>query len=268
VSPHLEARGLHLRHPGAERDAVRDLYLQVERGEILCLVGPNGSGKSTTLSGLARELRPRAGELRLLGRDAWAIPRREFARRVARLPQEPLCPEGLTVEALVAGGRNPHVRFLAGFEQADRQALHDALSAMDLDAVRHRAVETLSGGERRRAFLAMVLCQQAEILLLDEPTAALDVRHQWEVLELLARINRERGVTLVVVLHDLETAARFAHRLAVFYRGRLYQCAPPSQTLLPEMLLDVFHVAAEVVIESGGARRVIVKQPADPLRNL
>jgi iron complex transport system ATP-binding protein len=268
VTPHLQAEGLHLRYAGSKRDAVRDVHLSVARGELVCLVGPNGSGKSTTMAGLARELRPRDGRVRLDGADVWHMSRRDFARRVARLPQEPLCPDGLTVEELVGSGRNPHVPLLGGWRGTDREALHEALRAMDLIDLRRAPVETLSGGVRRRAWLAMALCQQAELLLLDEPTSGLDIRHEWEVLELLRRVNAERGTTMIVVLHDLEQAARLADRLAVFYRGRLYENASPGEVLSSEMLLDVFHVATDVVREESGYPSIIVRHPADPLRNL
>lgn len=267
VPPRLEAAGIHLRHPGAERDAVRDVHLRVEAGEILCLVGPNGSGKSTTLAALGRELTPRMGRVTLDGEDAWSVPRKAFARRVARLPQEPVCPEGLTVEELAASGRHPHSRFLRPPSREDLDAVHEALAWMELSDLRRRPVETLSGGERRRAWLAMALGQGAGTLLLDEPTAGLDLRHQWEVLERLRRIHRERGVTVVIVLHDLEQAARLADRVAVFARGRIYAAGPPAAALDPEMLLDVFAVEAEI---TPGARspRLEVLRPADPLRNL
>lgn len=265
--PRIEAAGLHLRHPGAERDAVRDLHLSVAAGEILCLVGPNGSGKSTTLAALGRELRPRLGGVSLDGADAWSIPRRAFARRVARLPQEPLCPEGLTVEELVRGGRHPHRPFLRPLSRADLDAVHEALSWMELLDLRKRPLERLSGGERRRAWLAMVLCQGAGTLLLDEPTSGLDLRHRWEVLERLRRIHRERGVTVVIVLHDLEQAVRLADRVAVFARGRLYDAGPPAEVLTAETLLDVFAVEAELTAVAG-APRLDVLRPADPVRNL
>lgn len=267
AAPRLEAAGVHLRHPGAERDAVRDAHLRVEAGEILCLVGPNGSGKSTTLAALGRELAPRLGAVTLDGEDVWSVPRKAFARRVARLPQEPVCPEGLTVEELAASGRHPHSRFLRGPSRTDLDAVHEALAWMELLDLRRRAVETLSGGERRRAWLAMALGQGAGTLLLDEPTAGLDLRHQWEVLERLRRINRERGVTVVIVLHDLEQAARLADRVAVFARGRVYDAGPPAEVLDPGMLLDVFAVEAALT-PGAAAPRLEVLRPADPMRNL
>jgi iron complex transport system ATP-binding protein len=267
VSSALRAERVTLRHVGADYDSVRDVSVAVERGEVLALVGPNGSGKSTLLAGLARDLAPRVGRIALGDSDAWRLSRRAFARRVARLPQDPACPEGLSVEALVATGRYSHRGPLLPLLPEDRRAVRDALTSLELSDLRLRAVETLSGGERRRAWLAMVLAQGSEILLLDEPTAALDVRQQWEVLILLGRLNREHGTTLVVSIHDLEQAAALAHRVAVLHRGRLYDVGAPERCITPEMLRDVFGVDADVTKEDGFLR-IRVRGPADPLRSL
>jgi iron complex transport system ATP-binding protein len=263
--PLLEARRLHLRHPRGERDVVRDVSLRVARGEIVALVGPNGSGKSTTLAALGGGLVPREGDVLVDGLDVRRLGRHMLARRVARLPQEPLCPEGLTVADLVLCGRHPHRGWLEMPRHEDRNAVSAAIRTMGLADLRHRRVETLSGGERRRAWIAMVLAQRADLLLLDEPTAALDLRHQHEVLDLLVRVNHERGTGIVLVLHDLEHAARVAHRVAVMHRGRLYHAAPPAGAIVPEMLRDVFGVAARVD-EDDGRLRVRVDGPADPER--
>jgi iron complex transport system ATP-binding protein len=267
VSDALRAERVHLRHVSAERDSLRDVSLAARRGEVLALVGPNGSGKSTLLAALARDLEPRSGRIWIGDTDAWRLSRRAFARSVARLPQDPVCPEGMRVEALVTTGRYARRGPLLPLTAEDRRAVRDAVAALDLADLRQRPVETLSGGERRRAWLAMVLAQGAEILLLDEPTAALDVRQQWEVMLLLGRLNRERGVTLVVSLHDLELAAALAHRVAVLHRGRLYDVGAPEQCIRSEMLRDVFGVDAEVTKEDG-LLRVRVHGPADPLRSL
>ncbi len=263
----LEAERLHLRHSGADRDAVRDVSLRIERGEIVALVGPNGSGKSTLLAGLARELPPRAGKVRFDGVELHLLPRRRLAQRMARLPQDPAVPEGLTVEALVRNGRHPYVGSFGAYDARDDRAQRDALAAMDLLDLRTRTIETLSGGERRRAWLAMVLAQEPELLLLDEPTAALDLRHQWEVLALLAQTNRERGLTIVVSLHDLEQAAALAHRVAVMHRGRLYATGDPARLLAEETLRDVFAVDARVS-QQDGVLAIRVCGPSDPLRSL
>lgn len=263
----LVAARVHARHPGGERDALRDLSLEVQAGEILVLVGPNGSGKSTALAALGRALAPRLGSVRFDGVEVAKLPARAFARRVARLPQHPECPEGITVEELVASGRHAHRRFLEPLAERDRAAVRAAMRATDVLDLRLRALETLSGGERRRAWIAMVLCQEAPLLLLDEPTAALDLRHQREILTLLARLNRERTVTIVAVLHDLEHAARIAHRIAVLHRGRLYEVGPPETCIHEDMLRDVFGVAARITRDADGLA-VRVLGPADPSRFL
>jgi iron complex transport system ATP-binding protein len=267
VSAALALRGVHARHPASDRDALRDLSLTVRRGEILALVGPNGSGKSTALAALGRALAPRLGAVELNGFSVAGLPPRAFALRVARLPQHPQCPEGLTVQDLVQSGRHPHRHFLAPLSEHDRAVMREAMRATDVLDLRRRPVETLSGGERRRAWLALALAQEAPLLLLDEPTAGLDLRHQREVLALLAQLNRERGVTIVVVLHDLEQAAWVAHRVAVLHRGRLYGVGPPAECIRPDMLRDVFGVAARVEAAADGLA-VRVLGPAHPIRAL
>jgi iron complex transport system ATP-binding protein len=267
MSAPLRGERLRVRHANASRDAVRDLSLALRAGEVLVLAGPNGSGKSTALAALGRVLRPASGSVWLAEREAWGASPRAFAREVARLPQAPQAPLALTVERLIANGRHPHRRILGGGERHDAEALGAALRSLDLLDLRHRALGSLSGGESRRAWLALALCQEARVLLLDEPTAGLDLRAQWEVLELLRRLAHEDGLTIAVVLHDLEQAARIADRIAVLHRGRLYEIGPPERCLRPEMLRDVYGVAARIEKEDG-AIRVQVLGPADPVRRL
>jgi len=263
----LRARGLHVRHRKAEHDAVRDLDLTVQKGEVLALVGPNGSGKSTALAALGRGIVARQGGVLLDDVDVWRKSARVFARSVARLPQSAEAPEGLVVSELVAAGRHAHLPWLGALGPEDRAAMREALRAVDVLDLRTRKVETLSGGERKRAWIAMVLCQEAPILLLDEPTAALDLRHQHELLSLLKHLNQTRGVTIVVVLHDLEHAAYVADRIGVMHRGRLYDVGPPDEIVTPSMLQDVFGVEARVTSEEGRLM-VRVLGTADPGRHL
>jgi len=263
----LSADGIHVRHASADRDSLRDVSLDIVPGEILVLVGPNGSGKSTLLAALGRALVPRLGTVRLGAQGLRAIAPRPFARQVARLAQFPACPDGATVEELVSSGRHAHRRALAGPSATDVAAVRDALRTVDLLDVRRRKVETLSGGERRRAWLAMALAQHAPVLLLDEPTAGLDLRQQCEVLALLTELNRQRGVTIAAVLHDLEHAAALAHRVAIVHRGRLYAVGPPDACVTPEALRDVFGIEANVVRDRHGLH-VRVLGPARPLRHL
>jgi len=263
----LRMCGVHVRHPTADRDALRDVALGVRSGEILALVGPNGSGKSTALATLGRALVPRLGDVELDGGTAAVLSARTFARRVARLPQNPSCPEGITVAELVRSGRHAYRRFLEPLGDTDLAAVREAMRAVDVLDLRHRRMETLSGGERRRAWLAMVLCQEAPILLLDEPTSALDLRHQRELLALLRRLRDERHVTIVVVLHDLEQAAWVADRVAVLHRGRLYAAGAPADAIREDTLRDVFGVEARVTVEADGLA-IRVLGPCDPLRFL
>jgi iron complex transport system ATP-binding protein len=263
----LAAQRVHLRPAGSDRDVVRDVSITVQPGEIVALVGPNGSGKSTLLAALGRSLRPRLGRVELRGTDVWQHAPRAFAREVARMAQDPSCAEGINVEQLVESGRHPHRRALAPPSAADRAAVREAIQALELGDLRSRTLETLSGGERRRAWLALALAQETPLLLLDEPTAALDVRHQWDVLARLARINQDRRVAVVVSLHDLEQAASLAHRVVILHRGRLYAAGPPERVIDEAMLCDVFGVDARVTKEDG-RMRVQVLRPADPLRAL
>jgi iron complex transport system ATP-binding protein len=250
----LVAREIHARHPTSDRDALRDLTLGVARGEILALVGPNGSGKSTTLAVMADALRPRRGTVELDGTNVRRFGRRQLALRVSRLAQSPVCPEGLTAEQLVFCGRHPHRRPFGGPSTRDREAVRAALDAVDALAIREREVQTLSGGERRRVWLAMALCQEAEIMLLDEPTAALDLRHRHELLALLVRLRDRDRRTLVVVLHDLDEAATIADRVAIMQGGRLYDVGTPARCFVPRMLRVVFGVVADVGWVDGHIR--------------
>lgn len=248
----LAANGVHVRHRGVDRDVLRDLSLAVVPGEILALVGPNGSGKSTALAALGRALAPHTGRVTYGGDDVFRLSASHFARRVARLPQQPVAPEGLTATDLVRSGRHAHRGVLAALGATDRDAVRAAMRTMDVVELAHRRVDTLSGGERRRVWLAMALCQDAPVLLLDEPTAALDLRHQAEVLDVLRRLRDQRGVGLVVVLHELEHAARIADRVAVLHRGRLYAVGSPRDCVTDEMLRDVYGVDARVSWDDDG----------------
>lgn len=263
----LTATGLHVRHRGIDRDVLRDLTLAVVPGEILALVGPNGSGKSTALAALGRALAPHAGHVTYAGDDVFRMSASDFARRVSRLPQQPTAPEGLTANDLVRSGRHAHRGVLAGLTTRDRDAIRAAMRAMDVTELGHRRVDTLSGGERRRVWLAMVLSQEAPLLLLDEPTAALDLRQQAEVLDVLRQLRDRRGVGLVVVLHELEHAARIADRVAVLHRGRLYAIGTPRECVTDDTLRDVYGVDARVLWDDDGCV-VRVRAPITPRRAL
>ncbi|HEX2186423.1 MAG TPA: ABC transporter ATP-binding protein, partial [Chloroflexota bacterium] len=241
----LYAEGLAVGYE--ERTVVDGLDLRIPDGSITALVGPNGSGKSTLLLGLARILRPRRGAVYLDGKAIHQQPTREVARRLAILPQGPEAPEGLSVEELVAYGRFPYQHAFGSLGVEDRQAIRWALRVTGTEDLSGRPVGALSGGQRQRAWIAMALAQGTKLLLLDEPTTFLDVKHQLEVLQLLQRLNRDEGRTVVLVIHDLNHAARFAHRLVVVDGGRAVAEGPPADVVTPALLREVFGVEADVV---------------------
>lgn len=248
--PHLAARGLSVSL--GDRPVLCDLAFAVGEGERIGLVGPNGSGKTTLLRAVAGLL-PYSGTLELRGRGVRDWPPRERAREVALVRQQTDLGVDFSVAEVVALGRAPHLGWLAPLRADDRRRVAEALDAVDLGAFADRPVPRLSGGEQQRVFLAQALAQDAPLLLLDEPTAHLDVRHQ---LDLLARVRAlaRAGRTVVAAVHDLELAARFADRLWVLDGGRLVADGPPADVLRPALLRDVFGVEAEVEAGPDGVR--------------
>ena len=225
------------------------LTLTIESGTMTALVGPNGSGKSTTLKTLARLIAPLSGAVYLSGQDINRLPTRKVARRMAILPQVHEVPPELTVMELVEQGRFPHVGALGMLRRQDDEAIREAIRMTRLQEFAHRPIDTLSGGERQRAWMALALSQRTEILLLDEPTTFLDVGHPLDLLQLVAGLNRDRGVTIVMVLHDLNHAARFSDRMIAMSGGRVVADGAPSQVLTPELLRSCFGVEASVVTD-------------------
>ena len=230
---------------------LHDVSLTVGTGEIVSIVGPNGSGKSTLLKTIAGLLRVRHGEATLWGRPIAQLPRREIARKLAFVSQGVPPPTGLTVEDVVSQGRFPHrSSFLLLFTERHQQAVEVALQETALTPLRHRLVTTLSGGECQRVWLAMALAQEPTILVLDEPTTYLDIAHQLDMLELVARLNRDKGLTVLMALHDLNLAARFSHRVIVLAEGRIAAQGPPTEVLTLALLSRVFGVAVTLVQHS------------------
>lgn len=240
----LEARDIHLGY--GEGSVINGADFAVEAGRITALVGRNGCGKSTILRALARLLRPDRGQVLLDGDAIFRLPTKQVATRIAMLPQSSTAPEWAVFD-LVAQGRYPHQGFFNQWSADDERAVTRALELTQLTDLAHKNVDALSGGQRQRAWIAMALAQETEILLLDEPTTFLDMAHQTEVLEVLATLNREEGRTIVMVVHDLNQAARYAHHVIAIRDGQVFSQGPPEDTISEEMVWDVFGARVKVL---------------------
>ncbi|GAA4522195.1 SIP domain-containing protein [Brachybacterium paraconglomeratum] len=240
----IEAQHLHLAYD--RREVVRDLTLSLPEGRITIIVGANGSGKSTLLRGMSRLLTPSSGQVLLDGRDLHSLRGKELARRLGLLPQTPIAPDGVTVRELVTRGRFPHQGLFPQWTEADERAVAEALAATRTDELQERLLEELSGGQRQRVWIAMALAQQTEVLLLDEPTTYLDVTHQLEVLDVVRDLNRERGTTVGIVLHDLNLAARYADHLVAVRDGEIHSQGSPAAVITERMAHEVFALDAHI----------------------
>lgn len=244
------AEGLSSRGLVAGYGPVRILHgidLAFRPGNLTALVGPNGCGKSTYLGTLARILKPTAGAALLDGHAIHALPTREVARHLALLPQNPITPEAITVYDLISRGRHPHQGMFRQWTEADAQAVESAMAHTGTAEFADRPVDSLSGGQRQRCWLAMTLAQEARILLLDEPTTFLDLRHQVEIMELLVRLKRDLQRTIVVVLHDLNFAAAYSDEVVMMKDGAVVAAGPTVQTFTAERVEAVFGVPVHVV---------------------
>lgn len=241
-----------------ERAVVHDLDLEIPDGQITSIVGSNACGKSTLLRGLSRLLKPAGGTVLLDGRAIATMPSRAVARVLGLLPQAPVVPEGVTVADLVGRGRYPHQGALRRFSATDDAAVAAALAQTGIVELAGRMVDELSGGQRQRVWIAMALAQQTDLLLLDEPTTYLDVAHQIEVLDLLADLNTERGTTIVMVLHDLNLAARYSHHLVAMRAGRVVASGSPQEVITASRVRTVFGLASQVVTDPVSGTPLVI----------
>jgi len=248
------------------RVVVDSLDVEIPDNSFTVIVGANGSGKSTLLRGLARMLNPASGAVHLDGQQIRSLPSKEVARRLGLLPQGPIAPDGITVADLVARGRYPHQGLLRQWSNADEAAVTDAMTATNIADLASRYVDELSGGQRQRVWLAMALAQQTSIMLLDEPTTFLDIAHQVEVLDLCAELHEHHGRTLVVVLHDLNHACRYAKHLIAMRDGRILAQGDPSQIVTAELVDDVFGLRCRIIDDPETGTPLVVpvgrRQPA------
>lgn len=238
----LTATSLQLAYD--RRVVVEDLDLALPEGRVTMIVGANGSGKSTLLRGLSRLLPPQRGQVLLDGQDVHALRGKELARRLGLLPQSPIAPDGVTVRELVTRGRYPHQGLFPQWTEEDEQAVAEALALTRTEDLSDRLLDELSGGQRQRAWIAMALAQRTDVLLLDEPTTYLDVTHQLEVLDVVRELNRTRGTTVAIVLHDLQLAARYADHLVAVRHGAVHSQGEPSAVITTEMVREVFALNA------------------------
>jgi iron complex transport system ATP-binding protein len=252
----LRAEALQLGYDG--RRVIDGLSLEFPAGQMTTILGPNGCGKSTLLRALGRLVRPQGGQVTLDGADIHAQNSRALARRLAILPQAPLAPEGVTVADLVRRGRTPWRGFLSPWRESDQQACAEALAAVQMQELAERPLNQLSGGQQQRAWIALVLAQATPMLLLDEPTSFLDLVHQLEVLGHLHRRNRETGLTVIAVLHDLNLAARFSDRLVLLAPGRLVASGTPEEVMTAENLRAAFGLVAEVHPDPVTGRPMVI----------
>lgn len=225
---------------------IENLDLCVPKGKISVFIGSNGSGKSTLLRSMARLLKPRGGQLLLDGRAIAEQSTKEVARQLAILPQGPIAPEGLTVLQLVKQGRYPYQNWLKQWSDEDERAVRQALQATGIEDLADRTVDSLSGGQRQRAWIAMTLAQGTSTILLDEPTTYLDLTHQIEVLDLLFELNERENRTIVMVLHDINLACRYAHHIVAVKDKTVYAAGQPEEIVTERLIGDVFEMPCQI----------------------
>jgi iron complex transport system ATP-binding protein len=250
----LDGEDLVLGYPGGEEPVIGGESIAAEPGAVTALVGPNGSGKSTLLKGLANQLEPADGSVVLDGRKIDSMGTKALARKLGLLSQERTSPDSITVEELVYHGRYPHRGFFDHVAEEDHCAVANAMELAGCTHLRDREVGSLSGGQKQLVWIAMALSQDTDVLLLDEPTTFLDLHHQLEVMEIIETLRDEREITVVVVLHDIEQAARLADRMVALKDGEIRARGTPEAVVTETLLAEVFEVDAEVSLTERGPR--------------
>jgi len=237
----------HLNIGYDDRLIVKDLNIAIPQGKITALVGANGSGKSTILKTMARLMNPSQGSVLLDGKSIHKQSTKEVAKQLAILPQNPTAPDGLTVAELVSYGRFPYQKGFGSMSKEDRSIVQWSIEATGMSEFGDRPVDQLSGGQRQRAWIAMALAQETDILFLDEPTTFLDMAHQLEVLHLLQKLNSSNNRTIVMVVHDLNHASRYAHHMIAIKSGLVVGEGSPVEVITPEIMRKVFNIEADIV---------------------
>lgn len=252
----LSAEGLTLAYDHVE--VARDLSVDIPSGKISCIVGADACGKSTLLRALARLLKPKVGVVLLDGESIHRLSTKDVATRLGILPQSPISPEGITVADLVARGRYPHQKWFRRWTGADEVVITDAMRATGTIDLATRAVDELSGGQRQRVWIAMALAQGTDLMLLDEPTTFLDLAHQVDVLDLLVDLNQRDRRTIVLVLHDLNHAARYSHHLIAMRDGAIVARGTPGEVITEPLVHDVFGLRCRVMVDPVAGTPMVV----------
>lgn len=250
----LHAENLSLGYPHAA--IIEGLSLRIPSGQVTAIVGPNGCGKSTLLAGLSRLHKPSAGAVLLNGKAIGSVPSKQVARQLALLPQDATAPDGLTVSELIRFGRQPHQSLLRQWSAEDQAIVDEALRVADLQDLAKRPLESMSGGQRQRAWIAMAVAQQTPLLLLDEPTSALDLGHQIEVFELI-RSLASVGKTVVMVVHDLSSACRYADHLVAMKAGSIIAEGAPVDIVTPTLVEALYDVRCTLMRDPVSGTPVI-----------
>ncbi|UUH73621.1 ABC transporter ATP-binding protein [Bacillus altitudinis] len=243
----ISTEGLSLGY--GETMIIDELNVSIPKGEITVFIGSNGCGKSTLLRSLARLMKPMGGSVLLEGHSIAKLPTKEVAKQLAILPQGPEAPEGLTVHQLVKQGRYPYQNWLKQWSKQDEEAVNRALKSTKMEDLADRTVDSLSGGQRQRAWIAMTLAQETDIILLDEPTTYLDMTHQIEILDLLFDLNEKEQRTIVMVLHDLNLACRYAHHLVAIKDKSIYAEGRPETVINCDLVKNVFDMNCQVTTD-------------------
>ncbi|PKF77539.1 ferric citrate ABC transporter ATP-binding protein FecE [Vibrio sp. vnigr-6D03] len=244
---------------------IESLSTSIQKGKMTALIGPNGCGKSTFLKSLVRLLKPSKGDVFLYGdKPVQGFKDKEYAAQVSLLPQTPIIPEGITVKELVGYGRAPYLNAMGRLSVADKQAVDEAMETTGVTELATRRVDELSGGQRQRVWIAMVLAQNTDIILLDEPTTYLDLSHQYELLDLMERLVKQ-GKTVVVVLHDLSQACRYADELIILKAGDLYAQGSPNTVFTESMLSEVFNLNARIIQDPETQTPMAIPRATKPI---
>ncbi|MBP1916038.1 ABC transporter ATP-binding protein [Lederbergia galactosidilytica] len=225
------------------------LNIEIPKGKITVLIGQNGCGKSTLLRSLARLLKPQQGQIMLDGKEIAKLKTKDIAKKLAILPQGPVTPDGLTVYELVKQGRHPYREWMKQWSKKDEEAVQYALHSTNMSELADQPVDSLSGGQRQRAWIALTLAQQTEIILLDEPTTYLDMAHQVDVLDLLFELNEQENRTIVMVLHDLNLASRYADYIVALKDKKIFAHGKPEEIITPELVKTVFDMKCQIACD-------------------